>query len=315
MLRAVKTKKKVHGYADASYESTAAGISDQPAAFNVIAWTVEGTPGMPLGQNQECDSDENISPSSTSRMSQDLSHDSLPELEFAGENKEQPHKEQSKIVEAEVHISNLENLENVAQEIWKNSGLNPAIWESHGRAHSITLANMAGPLAASINVKNVFQASSQTRDSLPESVFSSENEEKLHQGQDKIVKAEVLISNSESAVANTEQAQLYPKKRKQRDGCRDKLTKMVMMLHQAEPIPRQALPLRRYELQSQRQNPSAHSLKKLALSDIILKLFHVSILRSPEWALSSLSTELANSQTSAFKLFKKFAGPFSGLVI
>jgi len=55
--------------------------------------------------------------------------------------------------------------------------------------------------------------------------------------------------------------------------------------------------------------------KTLALLDIILKLFHVSILRSPEWALSSLPTELANSQTSAFKLFKKFTGPFSGLVI
>jgi len=45
--------------------------------------------------------------------------------------------------------------------------------------------------------------------------------------------------------------------------------------------------------------------KTLALSNIILKLFHVSILRSPEWALSSLPTEVANSQTSAFKLFKK----------
>jgi len=53
----------------------------------------------------------------------------------------------------------------------------------------------------------------------------------------------------------------------------------------------------------------------LALSDIILKPFHVSILRSPEWAFSSLPTELANSQTSAFKLFKKFTGPFSGLAI
>jgi len=45
--------------------------------------------------------------------------------------------------------------------------------------------------------------------------------------------------------------------------------------------------------------------KTLALSDIILKLFHVSILRSPEWALSSLPTELANSQTSAFKTLQK----------
>jgi len=55
--------------------------------------------------------------------------------------------------------------------------------------------------------------------------------------------------------------------------------------------------------------------KTLALSDIILKLFHVSILRCPEWALSSLPTELANSQTAALKLFKKITGPFSGLVI
>jgi len=55
--------------------------------------------------------------------------------------------------------------------------------------------------------------------------------------------------------------------------------------------------------------------KALGLSDIILKLFHVSDLRSPEWALSSLPSELANSQTSAFQLFKYFTGPFSGLVI
>ena len=55
--------------------------------------------------------------------------------------------------------------------------------------------------------------------------------------------------------------------------------------------------------------------KTLALSDIILKLFHVSILRSPEWALDLLPTGLVNSQTSAFKLFKKFTGHFSGLVI
>jgi hypothetical protein len=55
--------------------------------------------------------------------------------------------------------------------------------------------------------------------------------------------------------------------------------------------------------------------KTLALSDIIIKLFHVSILRSPEWALSSLPTELANSQTAALKLFTKITGPFSGLLI
>ena len=55
--------------------------------------------------------------------------------------------------------------------------------------------------------------------------------------------------------------------------------------------------------------------KTLALSDIILKLFHVSFLRSPKWALSLLATELANSQTSAFQLFKKITGPFSRLVI
>jgi len=55
--------------------------------------------------------------------------------------------------------------------------------------------------------------------------------------------------------------------------------------------------------------------KILALLDIILNPCCVSILRSPEWALSSLPTELANSQSSAFKLFKTFTGPFSGLVI
>jgi len=50
-------------------------------------------------------------------------------------------------------------------------------------------------------------------------------------------------------------------------------------------------------------------------SHIILKLFHVSILRSPEWALSSVPTELANTQTSVYQLFKNFTGSFSGLVI
>jgi len=55
--------------------------------------------------------------------------------------------------------------------------------------------------------------------------------------------------------------------------------------------------------------------KTLALSNIILKLFHVYILHSPEWALSSFPSELANSQTAAFQLFKKFMGPFGGLVI
>jgi len=61
--------------------------------------------------------------------------------------------------------------------------------------------------------------------------------------------------------------------------------------------------------------PALTVSKTLALSDIILKPFHVSILRSPEWALSSLPTELANSQTAALKLFKKITSPFSGLVI
>jgi len=49
--------------------------------------------------------------------------------------------------------------------------------------------------------------------------------------------------------------------------------------------------------------PALAVSKTLALLDIILELFHVSILRSPEWALSSLPTELANSQTAAFQLF------------
>jgi len=53
--------------------------------------------------------------------------------------------------------------------------------------------------------------------------------------------------------------------------------------------------------------------KTLALSDIILKRSHVSILRSPEWALSSLPTAFANTQTSVYHLYKKFTGPFNGL--
>ena len=48
--------------------------------------------------------------------------------------------------------------------------------------------------------------------------------------------------------------------------------------------------------------------KTLTLSDIILKLFHVYILRSPEWALISLPTELANSQTSALILMAFITG-------
>jgi len=50
--------------------------------------------------------------------------------------------------------------------------------------------------------------------------------------------------------------------------------------------------------------------KTIALSDIILKLCHVSILRSPEWALSSLLTDLANAKTSFYHLFKKITGSF-----
>jgi hypothetical protein len=53
----------------------------------------------------------------------------------------------------------------------------------------------------------------------------------------------------------------------------------------------------------------------LALLDIILKHFHTFILRSPKWALSSLTTEIFNTQTAQLHLFKKNTGPFSGLVI
>jgi hypothetical protein len=55
--------------------------------------------------------------------------------------------------------------------------------------------------------------------------------------------------------------------------------------------------------------------KTLALSDIILKLFHTSILRSPEWALSSLPTEISNTQTARLHLFKKIKSPFRGNVL
>jgi len=63
---------------------------------------------------------------------------------------------------------------------------------------------------------------------------------------------------------------------------------------------------------------SAYVSKTLALSEIILKPFHVSIMRSPgigEWELSSLPTDLANTQTSSYHLFQKITGSFSGLVI
>jgi len=86
-------------------------------------------------------------------------------------------------------------------------------------------------------------------------------------------------------------------------------------ISQEDPIWRQTLPSRSDELQSQRQNLNAHSVKNTSLVGHHPQAFHVSILHSPEWALSSLPTELANSQTSAFKLFKKFTDPFSGLVI
>jgi len=54
--------------------------------------------------------------------------------------------------------------------------------------------------------------------------------------------------------------------------------------------------------------------KTIVFSDIILKLFYVSILCSPEWALSSLPTDLANAQKSPYHLFKKTTGPSCGLV-
>jgi len=51
--------EKVHGYADARYQSLAAVISDdQPAAVNVIAWIFEEASEMPLEQNQEFDIDK-----------------------------------------------------------------------------------------------------------------------------------------------------------------------------------------------------------------------------------------------------------------
>jgi len=60
------------------------------------------------------------------------------------------------------------------------------------------------------------------------------------------------------------------------------------------------------------------------LPETILKLFHVSIQRikaiiiimhSLEQYLSPLPTDLANTQTSSYYLFKNITGPFSGLVI
>jgi len=49
---------------------------------------------------------------------------------------------------------------------------------------------------------------------------------------------------------------------------------------------------------------------------LLLKVIKVIIIiRSPKWAFRSLLTDLANSQTSVFQLFKNFSSLFSGLVI
>jgi len=66
---------------------------------------------------------------------------------------------------------------------------------------------------------------------------------------------------------------------------------------------------------ARQQTRSLTVTKTLALSDIILKLFHISILRSPEWALSSIPTEISNIQTARLFLFKKITGPFHGLFL
>ena len=68
-------------------------------------------------------------------------------------------------------------------------------------------------------------------------------------------------------------------------------------------IPRKTSPSRGDELESHSQIWALKVSKTLALSDIILKLFHVSILRSPEWALSSLPTDLANTQEIVFNIW------------
>ena len=47
--------------------------------------------------------------------------------------------------------------------------------------------------------------------------------------------------------------------------------------------------------------------KTLALSDIILKLFHVSVLRSPEWALSSLPAARTTHDADAHSALKRCA--------
>jgi len=66
---------------------------------------------------------------------------------------------------------------------------------------------------------------------------------------------------------------------------------------------------------ARQQTRSLTVSKTLALSDIILKLFHTSILRSPEWALSSLPIEISNTRTARLFLFKKITGPFHGLLL
>jgi len=61
------------------------------------------------------------------------------------------------------------------------------------------------------------------------------------------------------------------------------------LLSQENLISRKTSPSRADGFQSQKQNPNAYCVKNSSFVWLILKLFHVSILRSPEWALSSLS--------------------------
>jgi len=91
----------------------------------------------------------------------------------------------------------------------------------------------------------------------------------------------------------------------------DQLHGWSTWLSQTDSIPREAAPFRSNELESQRQNLSTHSGKKIwhyqtSFSSLTFPFCAV---------LNALPTDLANAQTASYHHFKKVAGPFSGLAI
>ena len=53
--------------------------------------------------------------------------------------------------------------------------------------------------------------------------------------------------------------------------------------------------------------------KALDLTDSLLKLFHIAILKSPQWMFESIDTEFSNTYTQRYDIYKRFRGPLAGL--